>query len=600
MQFSHLIGGVLAMLAVPLILLMYLWKQKYQQRQVPSLFLWEKVLLQTKSQQPWQKLRKNLLMFLQIAAAVLLAFALAGPYIVGKTQVRDYVLALDCSLSMQATDVVDSRFQAAVADMEALVQNAVPGASFSLVMLTDAPYLAASGTGEKETILRLLQQAKPTAGSVDWADAKSLLEAEQETLGGEVVLYTDGYGNLGNFSATEQVYCGNGENTAITLLSHTEQQDGRYVLSRLHHYGTAAAEKSVTLYVDGVAYDMQNIMVQPGMDSDVVFRGVPLDAKELEVRLSPEDALAADDARFAGIGLAQQRRVLLVSEGNLFLEKALSLLDGVALYRMEPTEAEALQGYDLYVFDGVLPQDLPTDGYLLLLNPPTGNAVVQTEETRAFTDPVRGVTGSGLENTEEVSFVLQKGHPLSAAWGSAFLQSEGETLGLYGQWQGRKTAVLGFDLHDSDFPLQTEFPIVWYRLLEWYFPEEAAGISQAMSGDAVTVALQPATQMAQVTMPDGKEIAIAPPFPAKTLTETTTTGIYVLTETDADGTISRTPFGVNAKTEPESDLSLYGEQTETETGETKTILAGRSIRVWILLLLLAFVLAEWRVNCREH
>ena len=106
--------------------------------------------------------------------------------------------------------------------------------------------------------------------------------------------------------------------------------------------------------------------------------------------------------------------------------------------------------------------------------------------------------------------------------------------------------------------------------------------------------------MAQVTMPDGKEIAIAPPFPAKTLTETTTTGIYVLTETDADGTISRTPFGVNAKTEPESDLSLYGEQTETETGETKTILAGRSIRVWILLLLLAFVLAEWRVNCREH
>ena len=157
MQFSHLIGGVLAMLAVPLILLMYLWKQKYQQRQVPSLFLWEKVLLQTKSQQPWQKLRKNLLMFLQIAAAVLLAFALAGPYIVGKTQVRDYVLALDCSLSMQATDVVDSRFQAAVADMEALVQNAVPGASFSLVMLTDAPYLAASGTGEKETILRLLQ-----------------------------------------------------------------------------------------------------------------------------------------------------------------------------------------------------------------------------------------------------------------------------------------------------------------------------------------------------------------------------------------------------------------------------------------------------------
>ena len=96
--------GFLALLAVPVIVLMYLLKQKYEKKEIPSLYLWKKAFPETKSAQPWQKLRKNLLMFLQIAAAVLLAVSLAGPYIMGKMQVTDYVLALDCSMSMQAEE----------------------------------------------------------------------------------------------------------------------------------------------------------------------------------------------------------------------------------------------------------------------------------------------------------------------------------------------------------------------------------------------------------------------------------------------------------------------------------------------------------------
>ena len=77
MHFAQPLLGLLALLAVPIILLMYLLKQKYKEKQVPSLYLWEKVLTQTKAQEPWQKLRKNLLMFLQIAAALLLARSLS-------------------------------------------------------------------------------------------------------------------------------------------------------------------------------------------------------------------------------------------------------------------------------------------------------------------------------------------------------------------------------------------------------------------------------------------------------------------------------------------------------------------------------------------
>ena len=588
--------GLLALLSVPVIVLMYLWKQKYQQKQVPSLFLWEKVLTQTKSQQPWQKLKKNKLMLLQITAAVLLSFALAAPFVAGNMQVQDAVLALDCSLSMQTTDGKQSRFDLAKKDMMAWVEQSADHSSFSLVMLTDTPFVAVSGGQDKQTVLKLLEKAQPTAGGVDWESAKTLLAAEQDALGGDILLYTDDYGNLGTMQAVEQIYNQQEQNTAVTLLSHTLQADGGYVLARLHWYGTGEIQKTVTLFADGAVYDTKTVMLNAEQDADVVFEGVPEQTKMLEVRISPQDALPIDDVRYLGVGKAQTQKVLLVTKGNVFLEKALSLLEQVDFYKTEETQTS---GYGLYIFDGVMPEVLPTDGHLLFINPPKNDLFAVGAEQN-FSQMVRGADGTGLENVKDISFALQKGTPLSANWGKALLQAEGKSLGLFGEANGRKIAALGFDLHNSDFPLQTTFPVMWYRLMEWYFPEQTAGVSQSAAGQAVSFALKPDTQKAVVEIAEGKEIAILPPIPARTLTETSQTGWYLLKETDAKGNTTTTPFGVNAQTVGESDLRVTKEAASQTAAKNKTIHAGKPITIWLLLLLLGVILTEWWVNCREN
>lgn len=68
-------------------------------------------------------------------------------------------------------------------------------------------------------------------------------------------------------------------------------------------------------------FDTKTVTAAAGADTDVVFRGVPEETKTLEVRVSPEDALAADNSRFAGLAAAKQQKVLLVSESNLFWKK---------------------------------------------------------------------------------------------------------------------------------------------------------------------------------------------------------------------------------------------------------------------------------------
>lgn len=585
--------GFLALLAVPVIVLMYLLKQKYEEKEIPSLYLWKKAFPETKSAQPWQKLRKNLLMLLQIAAAALLAVSLAEPYLMGKTQVTDYVLALDCSMSMQAEDVGKSRFAAAKEAVREIVENAPAGSSFSLVPITEEPYVALSASTDTQTVLRRLDALQPTAGGADWQTAKTLLQTEKNTLGGEILLFTDDYGHLDGLSAAESVYNGGGENAALTLLSHRIQEDGILALTRVENYGQGDCERTVTLYADGAAFDTAAVSLTAGEARDVTFSGIPLGTRTLTARIFPEDALAADDVLYAGVSDSARQKALLVTEQNLFLEKALSVQEGIELYKTEPENAENLSGYALYIFDGPLPETLPEQGFLLQFD---GGE----EETHGFSGKARGVENEEIAGAGTLAFDIAEGRTLSAAWGRSLLRADGQTIAVYGERDGRKTAVFGFDIHDTDLPLTAGFPMLLHGLMEWYFPRETADISGITAGQDVSLSLLPETVQAWVERPAGERTEIAPPFPPRAFSETDEPGLYRLVQADADGNTTEAVFGVNGKNGEESNLLSVGAETAYEAGETKTVSVGRNIRSGALLLLLLVLAIEWRVNCRGN
>src|SRR5262245_52106166 len=106
--------GALA-LAVPIVLL-YLLKLKRQDRLVPSTILWARLAQDLQASHPFQKLRRNLLLFLQLAMLALLAFALARPAMVTSApEGRSVALILDASASMKARDAAGgTRFEEAL------------------------------------------------------------------------------------------------------------------------------------------------------------------------------------------------------------------------------------------------------------------------------------------------------------------------------------------------------------------------------------------------------------------------------------------------------------------------------------------------------
>ncbi len=100
-----LLGGIVAL---------WMLRLKRQDVTVSSLYLWNTLLQETQANAPFQRLRRNLLLFLQLLAAFLLVFALARPFVYGEAVTgHTVVLILDTSASMNATDVHPTRLGAA-------------------------------------------------------------------------------------------------------------------------------------------------------------------------------------------------------------------------------------------------------------------------------------------------------------------------------------------------------------------------------------------------------------------------------------------------------------------------------------------------------
>src|SRR5512137_3211150 len=88
--------------AIPVVAIFYLLKRKRVARLVSSTLLWQKFLAETQANAPFQRLRKNWLLVLQLLLLALVVLALARPYFAGKAKAtRLRIAILDASASMQ-------------------------------------------------------------------------------------------------------------------------------------------------------------------------------------------------------------------------------------------------------------------------------------------------------------------------------------------------------------------------------------------------------------------------------------------------------------------------------------------------------------------
>ena len=594
--------GLLA-LAIPILLL---WMLRLRRREVTvaSTLLWRRLVRDREANAPWQRLRRHLLLLLQLATLLALAVALAQPFRpVPATAGGAVVVVLDASASMQATDVAPSRFAVAQRAAGELVSGLRGDGLMTVIAAGAQPRVLAAATADRTALRAAIDGAEPEAGRADWGAALALAAgATSGAAESSIVIISDGNLPAGLPPLPGEVhYVPIGDpdgatNVAVTALA---LRGGELFVSVAHSgpAGGPAATPLLAVYLDGTLHESRRLRVAVGESVALTLEGIPATAEVVEVALETGDALALDDrawaVQHAGAG---GRRVLVVTAGNLFLERAVAALPAVAAYRMDPAAAVPEGEYDLVILDGVAPERWP-GGPLLVIDPPAGGSLLpvsgvftETAVTRTANDPL-------LAHVDFRAVQIRQAARMDRpAWARVLIQAEGGPLLVAGETGGRRVAALAFDLHESDLPLQVAFPVLMANLVGWLSPGVPFDAEGAVRpGEPVTLYPGDAARV-EVVRPDGV-VWTAGEDEAPVFGETGALGLY---EVRLDGE----PAGRFAVNLFDADESAIGRAEAIRIGRVEVqpsagaALGQQSLWFWLAGAALALLLVEWWVYHR--
>ena len=582
--------GALAFISLLLVLALYILKRHSRETPVSSLYLWRKALNENSASRPFQKLRKALLLFLQLLLCALLALALMRPVLPGKTA-AERVLVFDLSASMQAQTDGKTRLELAVGDAKALVSSLPAGTKVTVLLAGGEVTAPVSRSDDHARVLTALGGIRAENGNGKLAQAVSLARAMAgETQNADVIVYSDDMEGAEGVSVRNM---GRGAaNVAVSILTLTPGRQGVTAYAALTNYGPAATV-TMELYADGALYDAREINISENGDAGVQI-SLPAQTEQARaVVVSGGGAIKTDDERFACLPGQTNRRVLLVSEGNVFLEKALTLRDDVTLLKTTPDDYSPATQADLTVLDGFVPSALPDGCAVLAVAPDREVFGVTPGEEKQGAASAR-LSAQPLHENLTASLVLDSLSvssytPLSG--GETVLSLNGDAVLSVSQTEKGRAAVLGFDLHNSNLPLKADFPVLIQNLLTWLVPD-AVSLSGGECGQEVAITAGAAVEKTVVT-PAGRELRLS----SSLLDDTNEQGVYLLKTKNAGGEETVTPFALHMAA-AESDVRTVGPSVESANAADYTANAGKSLIPALLLGLLALMMIEWGVSRR--
>jgi len=431
--------------AVGLLVALYFLKLKRQEVQISSTLLWQRAVQDLQVNAPFQRLRRNILLLLQLLAVLAVLAALARPILQARGEGKRYVLLIDRSASMNATDVGGtSRLAEAKRQARVLIESMRSKMSFALDDRSDQAMVIAfdahakvlcNFTADKSQLLAAVDAIEPTDCRSSLAEAVTVAGAFATSAGedannrpaveaAELVLFSDG--RIGDLDAVVtdtdkvQFHCIGPaadekiDNVAIVAMQARrsyERPDEVTVFAAVANFGSAPVKCDVQLSVDGNIRSIRPVeapamtgegdKATPGKVS-VTFTLTHPGSAGLEVRLLKRDSLSSDNAAWAILAPPRKLNVLLVTTGNPALEAALracslARLDQLTRIEFESTDLPALmakRSYDLVVLDGrgsgaaegaepwlYDAAKLPRGQYLIFGPPGTGLAVTSQLKT---------------------------------------------------------------------------------------------------------------------------------------------------------------------------------------------------------------------------
>lgn len=647
-------------LALPAILAMYLLKRKYLDTEVSSHLLWSRVLQDMEANRPWQKLRRHLLLALQLLAAALLVLALMQPWVSGGAMDRGHaVIVLDRSGSMGARLAASepagggaeqrrqTRLEAAKDTVLRTAADYGRDVRITLIAVGASPEVLLSREPDRGRLAAALESVAPFDGRAAYTEALSLAAAiTRDDPAAEVRIVTDGQWTeptetmpfavpvtVDRIGGTERdadnwSVIRFGVGAAAQAGTDASGPASASAVATVKNGAAAEREAVVELRADDRLIESRRVRLAAEGQQSLSFAGLP-PAQVYRLELLAEDALPADNVAYAFPAAERPPAVLLVTPGNVFLEKAIRL-SGAAVLKIQ-TDGAAVPPLPQSPVDWVVLDGAEEASW----NSAAWEEWLRTKPVWRIRGPENGSTGTAPAGEYELAdhpvtrlIRLQDTHiarfrqASPPDWGRPIVTSGASALVYAGEEGGYPRLSFQFDLRDSDLPLRPDFPILVQNIAEWFGQSRAASLGRATAGELRDIPSLPEAAQAEwivrerpgeagvgaAPLPavrDGAQIAVRQPVPERA-------GLYRWVEKDAEGRILRERWLEAAIDPRESDLSLQasmavsagpasgsGAQAQDEAPGAGAFAGPRTpLLPWIVLLALAVILAEWGVYRR--
>lgn len=517
--------GLLALIGIPVLILIYIIKNKYTEQTVTSTYLWTLSEKFIKRRIPINRLVGILSLILQILAVVLITLAIVHPILILPNSASAYCFVLDASGSMNIVQQGETRFEIGREKIKEIIEGAANGSTYTLIYVDGTPEMIYRDLSDKDRAV-----ARLDALSVGYAEPEFLdiLDAVQayfdenraahtylvtdtaylETKNVTVLNVTDGYRRAENYAVSDITY----ETTGLEVI----------VSGKAISYDKDA---SITIEVffetfggsDGyVKYNEQNLSLVAGATTEFSIPCNLSDFMSLKVSIKEKDDLLLDSEIIVNnVYYENIANTLLVSDYPFLTQAALEAagMGEVDVVKTEEYTANPIPGYGLYIFDSYSPAEIPQEGAVWFINPRSSlqgtnfayRSDAEAGEAATFVQPTSTAAETLLAGVSMNDFELSRYVRCGIGTGFTTIAScEGSPIIFAGSnAYGNREAVFAFSFRDSaPFTLSTDCSTIVANLLSYSFPAIIEK-SNFYCGEKLQVNVPAGTESIIITTPEG-------------------------------------------------------------------------------------------------
>jgi hypothetical protein len=391
------------------------------------------------------------------------------------------VIVLAAGRSMGATHDGERRIDRAIREVRSWVDRTTVGGRVAVVRAGMRPETLLALTEDPADLDRALRGFQLDDGPADLSGALRLADRIIATSGdaGQILLVADRDVELETRATRALIPVGVPADT-LAIVDFSARRDplaaGEYVTQiSLRSFASRQASARVRILDGEVPLLDRRVTLGAGEGVRLTAQGFSAERAELRAKLEDivitggEDALSVDDEAFAVVDPLAPLRVLLVTNGNDYLEAALAVHPNARVTQVTPdafASADA-NAHDVLVLDRTpLPEDRAHPS-VLLFSPPSGQLGAEgpaqnprVTATLASHPVMRGVRLDSIRIGRAVRFATEPGDQV-------LLRSGADALAVARERLDRRLVAFGVELGATDLVEREAFPLFVHDALRW-------------------------------------------------------------------------------------------------------------------------------------